>query len=481
MNIVETKLWAIATPTKKGGWRRVPDTKFNDQDSAHAYGTKYHTSKIFGPQYKVIPHPNNNLKEESENKIEFKTIGPKSKIVYLNGKKIGELTKGGEVNKGWDIVRRHSEWVGSINIDGETLYIGRTEKVSELKPKIARIIRSHHISKQSMKESVNEMTEETKWVKDKYGSGYTSSDGKRAIVKHPKGWISRSTTDKHDYSDVYPTQREAKAGKYAWAMKNEESINEEMVEAPHGDPHYHANVHRELINRASGPQKEISLGAHIYRHLSTHPDESHIASHYEKTIYPILKKHGFPREDHGPVGPGHPRHDEHLRFHREFLPDVHKAWREMDKSNPHTAKLLSIADKEAKRKIAEREAEKEAKRQKGIEANKKRMNEEHRITETNPGGDKTRYAVRKHSKSGKPIGQPTIFTTRRGAEEHIARLQKEDFGGPSSAVGAPTNAEGGGHIAGVGVGPQGEPGVRKAVMTKKPMKRKMLSFKTFTK
>jgi hypothetical protein len=457
----------------------------------------------------------------SEDKIEFKTIGPKSKIVYLNGKKVGELTKGGEVNKGWDIVRRHSEWVGSINIDGETLYLGRTEKVSELKPKIARLIRSHHISKQSMKES----------------------------------------------------------------------MNEEMVEAPHGDPHYHANVHRELINRASGPQKEISLGAHIYRHLSTHPDESHITSHYEKTIYPILKKHGFPREDHGPVGPGHPRHDEHLRFHREFLPDVHKAWRDMDKNNPHTAKLLSIADKEAKRKIAEREAEKEAKRQKGIEANKKRMNEEtqwvkdkhgsgyttsdgkreivkhpkgwisrsttdkhdysdvyptqreakagkyawamkneehrineahqwaiatptkkggwrrvpdtrfndqnsahaygkkyhtssifgpqykviphpdnlkeesmneeHRITETNPGGEKTRYAVRKHGKSGKPIGQPTIFTTRRGAEEHIARLQKEDVMG-----GVPTNNMSSGAVA--------DP--KNKLLFKKPIKR----FKSFT-
>ena len=128
-SINETNQWAIATPTKKGGWRRVPDTRFNDQNSAHAYGKKYHTSSIFGPQYKVIPHPDN-LKEES--------------------------------------------------------------------------------------------------------------------------------------------------------------MNEEMVEAPHGDPHYHANVHRELINRASGPQKEISLGAHIYRHLSTHPDESHITSHYEKTIYPIL-------------------------------------------------------------------------------------------------------------------------------------------------------------------------------------------------
>jgi hypothetical protein len=68
-----------------------------------------------------------------------------------------------------------------------------------------------------------ELDEETKWIKDKHGSSYTSSDGKREIVKHPKGWISRSTTDRHDYSDVFPTQKEAKAGKYAWAMKNEEA------------------------------------------------------------------------------------------------------------------------------------------------------------------------------------------------------------------------------------------------------------------
>lgn len=43
------------------------------------------------------------------------------------------------------------------------------------------------------------------------------------------------------------------------------------------------------------------------------------------------------------------------------------------------------------------------------------MNEDYKITETNPGGIKTRYSVRKGS------GQPVIFTTRRGAEEHVAR------------------------------------------------------------
>jgi len=82
-----------------------------------------------------------------------------------------------------------------------------------------------------------EMKEETKWVKDKHGAGYTSDDGKREIVKHTKGWISRSTTDRHDYSDVYPTQREAKAGKYAWAMKNEETAHSVHVKTydKHGE------------------------------------------------------------------------------------------------------------------------------------------------------------------------------------------------------------------------------------------------------
>lgn len=43
------------------------------------------------------------------------------------------------------------------------------------------------------------------------------------------------------------------------------------------------------------------------------------------------------------------------------------------------------------------------------------MAEQYKITETNPGGTKTRYAVRKG------VGEPVIFTTRRGAEDHVAR------------------------------------------------------------
>lgn len=88
------------------------------------------------------------------------------------------------------------------------------------------------------------------------------------------------------------------------------------------------------------------------------------------------------------------------------------------------------------------------------------MNEEHRITETNPDGTKTRYSVTKHSTSGKRIGKSVIFTTRRGAEEHVARQTK-----PVNEEGAPVN------VAANVANPNNKP------LLKSPLKR----FKTFIK
>lgn len=82
------------------------------------------------------------------------------------------------------------------------------------------------------------------------------------------------------------------------------------------------------------------------------------------------------------------------------------------------------------------------------------MNEDYKITETNPGGTKTRYAVRKG------IGKPVIFTTRRGAEEHVARQTK-----PVNEEGAPVN------VAANVANPNNKP------LLKSPLKR----FKTFIK
>ena len=40
--IVESKVYAIATRTRKGGLRRVPDTRFESEENARRYGDKYH-------------------------------------------------------------------------------------------------------------------------------------------------------------------------------------------------------------------------------------------------------------------------------------------------------------------------------------------------------------------------------------------------------------------------------------------------------
>jgi hypothetical protein len=100
---------------------------------------------------------------DQEMDIKFKTISPKDKLVYLNGKKIGMVFKGGEKFAGFNEYRKHSDWTGNITIGGKELSIGRTEKASELKSKIARIIRSHHISNQD----TNNVSESADYLEEK--------------------------------------------------------------------------------------------------------------------------------------------------------------------------------------------------------------------------------------------------------------------------------------------------------------------------
>ena len=66
--------YAIATFSKraKSGWRRVPDTRFDTEKSAQAYGMKYHTDKYGSKMFKVVT-----FKEETE-----LDEGPKTHFVY---------------------------------------------------------------------------------------------------------------------------------------------------------------------------------------------------------------------------------------------------------------------------------------------------------------------------------------------------------------------------------------------------------------
>jgi len=56
----EPKKYAIFTPAKTNtGWKRVKDTRFDTEESAHRYGMKYHTDKSGAKMFKV-----GELKEE---------------------------------------------------------------------------------------------------------------------------------------------------------------------------------------------------------------------------------------------------------------------------------------------------------------------------------------------------------------------------------------------------------------------------------
>lgn len=49
--------FAIATKTRAGALRRVPDTRFDTWDSAHKYGLQYHTDRYGSQMFSVVQHP----------------------------------------------------------------------------------------------------------------------------------------------------------------------------------------------------------------------------------------------------------------------------------------------------------------------------------------------------------------------------------------------------------------------------------------
>jgi hypothetical protein len=70
MNILSEdtrKVYAIATQTARG-WRRVPDTRFDTEESATKYGDKYHRGKSGEKRYRVVEHPDSNKPLDEETK-----------------------------------------------------------------------------------------------------------------------------------------------------------------------------------------------------------------------------------------------------------------------------------------------------------------------------------------------------------------------------------------------------------------------------
>lgn len=49
--------FALATKTRKGHLRRIPDTRFNTWEAALDYGMKYHSSAYSLRRFEIVLHP----------------------------------------------------------------------------------------------------------------------------------------------------------------------------------------------------------------------------------------------------------------------------------------------------------------------------------------------------------------------------------------------------------------------------------------
>jgi hypothetical protein len=262
-----------------------------------------------------------------------------------------------------------------------------------------------------------EMNEETKWVKNKHGSGYISSDGKREIVKHPKGWISRSTTDRYDYSDAFPTQKEAKAGKYAWAMKNEEAVSESKEFYADAKRRAKADMPQEKLSPAwkSKARARASAAGRKYPNLV----DNVWAARMQESV----------NEEAGPS-------------YKEELPHILKDIRGKRKGHADLRREYGSNWKRLANSTAD-EYGHNYNRSHLLATGKKHMEE---------AMDNTQKNRNIASKAGSKLAMDPDTKT----PDYFTAAMRRKKGLPEEA---PANSVGGGKIAGMGVGAQGEPGV----------------------
>lgn len=135
---------------------------------------------------------------------------------------------------------------------------------------------------------------------------------------HPNPGLKPQESDKDEDMDVAYKKATEKEGRkplnakiteasYSHREEEVEQINEEPT-----DPNYHAKVHQDLQWHASR-NKGRHMGAANYNYLASLHNQSHIEKHYEKTVLPILKKHGYPAPPEGPGDSGNQKYHDAVR------------------------------------------------------------------------------------------------------------------------------------------------------------------------
>ena len=77
------------------------------------------------------------------------------------------------------------------------------------------------------------------------------------------------------------------------AFKASLDRDEKFKKAQKNRPYDHVEAHQAVQFLAS-KHRSYSMGAANYRYLTGHSDRSRIEKHYNKTVAPLIKKHGMP-------------------------------------------------------------------------------------------------------------------------------------------------------------------------------------------
>jgi len=104
--------YAIATKSAKAksGWRRVPDTRFDTEKSAEAYGMKYHTDKYGAKMYKIVTFKEEVELDERNYAKEYANYGGRpEQIARRSSRNKARRVMGDKAVKGMDVGHKDND------------------------------------------------------------------------------------------------------------------------------------------------------------------------------------------------------------------------------------------------------------------------------------------------------------------------------------------------------------------------------------
>jgi hypothetical protein len=291
----------------KSGWHpdKVKSSQKKYWNSLNALG-----SALGVDHHKKLAPPMN---EEVESIHELSPATLDSYVKGSHKQAVSLVRQIGDINKKKYTNRTNAQPLNKLSPEDE-------DQKTRLRAKLAQRQRGQSMAADKMKTEENEVVEAC-WKKYKQ-VGTKLKNGRRVPncvpeqvepevqhknTKKRKGIenVDRNTNDRTELGKQTEIIRKIieQTGNKTTAVQGKK-IKEDIEPT---DSDYHAKVHQDLQWHA-GRNRGRSMGAANYHHLMSLDDQSHLENYYEKTVLPILKKHGYPTPPEGPADSGNQKY-----------------------------------------------------------------------------------------------------------------------------------------------------------------------------